>query len=131
MRSKIRLNEQSGRTVAEVFDDFVFAQTAEGLSEVTIRNYKLHLHSISKHLDIQQPMKELTNRQLEETIGGYIVEIAEADFTQSPAIAAWMRSASFITLSFILRIRFATWFSRFRLSTVSLPANFFILTVNF
>ena len=42
MRSKIRLNEQSGRTVAEVFDDFVFAQTAEGLSEVTIRNYKLH-----------------------------------------------------------------------------------------
>ena len=68
MRSKIRLNEQSGRTVAEVFDDFVFAQTAEGLSEVTIRNYKLHLHSISKHLDIQQPMKELTNRQLEEMI---------------------------------------------------------------
>lgn len=68
MRSKIKLNEQSGRTVAEVFDDFVFAQTAEGLSEVTIRNYKLHLHSISKHLDIQQPMKELTNRQLEEMI---------------------------------------------------------------
>ena len=88
MRSKIKLNEQSGRSVAEVFDDFVFAQTAEGLSEVTIRNYKLHLHSISKHLDIQQPMKELTNRQLEKTIGGYIVEIAEADFTQSPAIAA-------------------------------------------
>ena len=54
--------------MAEVFDDFVFAQTAEGLSEVTIRNYKLHLHSISKHLDIQQPMKELTNRQLEEMI---------------------------------------------------------------
>ena len=68
MRSKIKLNEQSGRSVAEVFDDFVFAQTAEGLSEVTIRNYKLHLHSISKHLDIQQPMKELTNRQLEEMI---------------------------------------------------------------
>jgi len=33
MRSKIKLNEQSGRSVAEVFDDFVFAQTAEGLSE--------------------------------------------------------------------------------------------------
>ncbi len=46
MRSKIKLNEQSGRTVAEVFDDFVFAQTAEGLSEVTIRNYKLHLHRL-------------------------------------------------------------------------------------
>ena len=27
MRSKIKLNEQSGRSVAEVFDDFVFAQT--------------------------------------------------------------------------------------------------------
>ena len=68
MRSKIKLNEQSGRTVAEVFDDFVFAQTVEGLSEVTIRDYKIHLHSISKHLDIQQPMKELTNRQLEKMI---------------------------------------------------------------
>ena len=34
MRSKIKLNEQSGRTVAEVFDDFVFAQTAEGLSAI-------------------------------------------------------------------------------------------------
>ena len=36
MRSKIKLNEQSGRSVAEVFDDFVFAQTADGLSEVTM-----------------------------------------------------------------------------------------------
>lgn len=68
MRSKIKLNEQSGRTVAEVFEDFVFAQTAKGVSEVTIRNYRLHLHSISKHLDIQQPMNKLTNRQLEEMI---------------------------------------------------------------
>lgn len=68
MRSKIKLNEQSGRTVAEVFEDFVFAQTAKGVSEVTIRNYWLHLHSISKHLDVQQPMNKLTNRQLEEMI---------------------------------------------------------------
>ena len=35
MRSKIKLNEQSGRSVAEVFDDFVFARTiaSEGGAE--------------------------------------------------------------------------------------------------
>ena len=36
MRSKIKLNEQSGRTVAEVFDDFVFAQTAEGFGKTVV-----------------------------------------------------------------------------------------------
>ena len=68
MSRKIKMFGQSGRSVEEVFGDFVLAQTANGLSEVTIRNYKLHLHSISKHLDITQPIDTLTNRQLEEMI---------------------------------------------------------------
>lgn len=68
MSKKIKMFGQSGRSVEEVFADFVLAQTANGLSEVTIRNYKLHLHSISKHMDITQPMDALTNRQLEEMI---------------------------------------------------------------
>ena len=56
MSRKIKMFGQSGRSVKEVFGDFVLAQTANGLSEVTIRNYKLHLHSISEHLDITQPI---------------------------------------------------------------------------
>lgn len=56
MSRKIKMFGQSGRSVEEVFGDFVLAQTANGLSEVTIRNYKLHSHSISKHLDITQPI---------------------------------------------------------------------------
>lgn len=68
MARKIKRLKQSARTIEQVFDDFVIAQTANGLSEVTLRNYKLHLHSISKHLDIHQPMDALTKRQLEEMI---------------------------------------------------------------
>lgn len=68
MARKIKMFGQSARTIEQVFDDFVIAQTANGLSEVTLRNYKLHLHSISKHLDIHQPMEALTKKQLEEMI---------------------------------------------------------------
>lgn len=40
MFRKIKMFGQSGRSVEEVFGDFVLTQTANGLSEVTIRNYR-------------------------------------------------------------------------------------------
>ena len=65
MARKIKFIEQHEKTVEEVFEDFVIAQTAEGLAEVTLRNYHNHLHSMSKHLDIQKPMEELTRTDLD------------------------------------------------------------------
>lgn len=47
---------QSRKPLVEVFDEFVVSQTAQGLSEITLSNYRRHLHSISNHLDIQKPM---------------------------------------------------------------------------
>ena len=64
MGRKIRMNEHFGQTVAEVFQDFILAKTAEGVSDVTIRNYHQHLHNISKYLDIEQPMAALSKRDL-------------------------------------------------------------------
>lgn len=53
MARKITMNATSNKSVAEVFDDFVISQTAKGLTEATMTNYRSHFHGISKHFDIQ------------------------------------------------------------------------------
>lgn len=68
MSKKLSLSGQSRKTVAEVFNDFVISQTAQGLSETTIATYRCHIHSISKHLDIQKPMNTLTKADLEAMV---------------------------------------------------------------
>ena len=68
MARKITMNASSNKAVAEVFDDFVISQTAQGLSEITLTNYRHHFHSISKHFDIQQPMDGLTKSKLEAMV---------------------------------------------------------------
>ena len=65
MSRKITMNGHSQKSVAEVFEDFVISQTAQGLSEMTLTNYRHHFHSISRHFDIQQPMDALTKSKLE------------------------------------------------------------------
>lgn len=68
MSKKLSLSGQSRKTVEEVFNDFVISQTAQGLSETTIATYRCHIHSISKHLDIQKPMNALTKTDLESMV---------------------------------------------------------------
>ena len=68
MFKKITMNGHSGKSVAEVFEDFVISQTAQGLSETTLTNYRHHFHSISRHFDIEQPMDTLTKSKLEAMV---------------------------------------------------------------
>ena len=68
MSKKITMNGHSHKSVAEVFDDFVISQTAQGLSETTLTNYRHHFHSISNHFDITQPMDALTKSKLESMV---------------------------------------------------------------
>jgi len=68
MARKITMNGQSHKSVAEVFEDFVLSQMAQGLSDITIATYRHHIHSISNHLDIQKPMEALTRKDLEAMI---------------------------------------------------------------
>ena len=56
--------------MAEVYQDFILAKTAEGVSDITIRNYHQHLHNISKYLDIEQPIAALSKRDLESMVCG-------------------------------------------------------------
>lgn len=39
MARKITMGGQSRKSVAEVFDDFVVSQTAQGLSDITVATY--------------------------------------------------------------------------------------------
>ena len=68
MARKITMNASSYKSVAEVFEDFVISQTAQGLSSVTLTNYRHHFHSISRHLDTSQSMDTLTKSQLEAMV---------------------------------------------------------------
>ena len=68
MARKITMNASSYKSVAEVFEDFVISQTAQGLSPVTLTNYRHHFHSISRHLDISQSMDTLTKSKLEAMV---------------------------------------------------------------
>lgn len=68
MARKITMNGHSHKSVAEVFDDFVISQTAQGLSPITLTNYHHHFHSISRHFDITQPMDALTKNKLEAMV---------------------------------------------------------------
>ena len=68
MRSKIYFPEQVSETIEEAFSSFVISQTSKGVAAITIRNYHLHLRSISKHLDIKMPLSALTKRHLEKMV---------------------------------------------------------------
>ena len=68
MTRKITMNTSSNKPIAEVFEEFVISQTARNLAEATLINYRHHFHSISKHLDIQQSMEELTKSKLEAMV---------------------------------------------------------------
>lgn len=62
------MNAHTHKSMAEVFDDFVISQTAQGMSEITLANYRHHFHSISKHLDITQSMDALNKSKLEAMV---------------------------------------------------------------
>ena len=73
--------------MAEVYQDFILAKTAEGVSDVTIRNYHQHLHNISKYLDIEQPMAALSKRDLESMVCEMrAAELAIAHYNRSHGV---------------------------------------------
>ena len=68
MNKKITLNQGVSTTIEGLFQQFLSASTAQGLSEKTIKTYRSHLHCISKHLDISLPISQLNRTMLTEMI---------------------------------------------------------------
>ena len=67
-RKRRFVNRNLGRKFEEVFDSFIIAKTAKGVSDVTIRNYHQNLHNISLHFDITMPFDDLTKDDLDQMI---------------------------------------------------------------
>lgn len=65
---KITMTDAREQSLAEIFELFTVSQSARGVAEVTLRNYRYHMRKIAKHLDIQRPMSSLTKRDLEKMV---------------------------------------------------------------
>ena len=55
----------SENTIRQIWDLYTASQTAKGVSEITLRNYKQHLHSISKYLNVERSIDDLTKHDLD------------------------------------------------------------------
>ena len=80
------MNTRKGRTFSEVFGEFITAQTAKGVSEITIRNYHQVLHNITRFFDVETTMEDLTKKQLD----GMVVEMRKAGLAHN-TIATYVR----------------------------------------
>lgn len=65
---KITMNRTENKSFEDVFEMFIVSKTAAGISDITIRSYRQHLHSISKFLDIRMPFDELSKSAIDEMI---------------------------------------------------------------
>ena len=106
MRSKIYFSEQVSETIEEAFSSFIISQTSKGVAAITIRNYHLHLRSISKHLDINMPLSALTKRHLESMV----VSMRAAGLAHN-TVATYLRVIN----------TFLNWANREGLTSVSIP----------
>ena len=52
MAKKITMKNLQKKTFRNVYDDFVKAKNAQGVTEYTLRNYHHHFKSIEKYIDV-------------------------------------------------------------------------------
>ena len=69
-RKKIFVDGDIANTIHQVWDLYTTSQAAKGVCDITLRNYKQHLHSISKYLDIERSIDDLTKTDLELMVVG-------------------------------------------------------------
>ena len=48
----------------EVFEMFMISQSAKGVADVTIRNYRYHMKNIGNYMDLDSPFDDVTNKIL-------------------------------------------------------------------
>ena len=71
---KIEMPTQETKIFSEVFEMFVISQTAKGVADITIRNYRYHMKNMSHYFDAEKPFEDVTKRDI-ETIKGFLLNI--------------------------------------------------------
>ena len=85
-RKKLFLNSTKAETIEEVWELYSISQKAEGVSDVTLRNYKQHLHSISKYLNIKMSISILTKKHLDKMIADTDVLFSACEKATKPEV---------------------------------------------
>ena len=70
MAKKLLFTTPKNKTFADVYSDFIISQSAKGVSEPTLRNYRQVLHNISRFFDIDAFMDEISKRDVERMVAG-------------------------------------------------------------
>ena len=83
---RIKMQKRKEITIREAAEQFVIYKTARGVKEVTARNYKLHFHSMSKFLDMDQPLSVLT----QDALDAFVVRMRESGLAHN-SVCSYLR----------------------------------------
>ena len=65
---KIIMPTEETKNFLEVFELFVISQSAKGVADVTIRNYKYHMKNIGNYMNLNRPFDDVTKRDIENMV---------------------------------------------------------------
>lgn len=83
MAQKITMNASRKKTVAEIFEDFVISQTAQGLSPVTITNYR-NLKPLDRL--VKGALDEVKAIEDQKAVAENPKEMAKEEVKEAPAV---------------------------------------------
>ena len=63
-----KIQMKISNTIAETFEDFITSRRAKGLSDKTISTYNQHFRAVGRFLNLDNPIDELTNADLESLV---------------------------------------------------------------
>ena len=65
---KIIMPTEETKNFLEVFELFVISQSAKGVADVTIRNYKYHMKNIGNYMNLDRPFDDVAKRDIENMV---------------------------------------------------------------
>ena len=68
MEKKMRIIMKTTENATETFERFLLTKRTDGAKTKTIETYSQHFHAISKHLDTNRAVAEMTSDDLKEMI---------------------------------------------------------------
>ena len=66
--ARITMKKAKRQTIEEIYGNFLSAAASRGVKDKTLDTYRQHFHAISKRLDVELPIAELTKQDLEDMI---------------------------------------------------------------
>lgn len=85
--ARMKMKRVFDTTIAEAFAEFIIDKTALGTSEKTLQTYHYHFRSISRFLNSETPIAELTDNQLKTMIA----QMRSADLSAT-SISSYVRT---------------------------------------